>query len=231
MRLCPRNCGIRGFPGIRSDPALKRARGTITARRMSRLTSYDQTIASYDDASAELIPRYDAFPGGAHLSAVQALFPEGGLALDVGAGSGRESRWLRGLGFEVVAVEPAAGLRDRAGNDADIRWVDDRLPALDRVHHLALSFDLIILDGVWQHVTPEDRPLAFRKLVTLLRACGVIAMTLRSGPAERPMHPTSIGEIDGLARDHGLEVLKVVPSNDLQGREGVTWTTMALRLP
>jgi len=45
------------------------------------------------------------------------------------------------------------------------------------------------------------------------------------------MHPTSSGEIEGLARAHGMEILKVEQTDDLQKREGVTWTTMALRLP
>lgn len=167
--------------------------------------------------------------------AVQPLLPENGLALDVGAGSGRDARWLCSLGFDVVAVEPAAGLRNRSSScpNSGIRWVDDRLPSLDHVHRLALSFDLILLSAVWQHVAIDDRPRAFRKLVTLLRAGGVLAMNLRSGPApaDRPMHPTSSGEIEGLARAHGLEVLAVRPSEDLQGRADVTWTTIVLRMP
>lgn len=197
------------------------------------MTGYDRTIAAYDHGAEELSARYDALPDGAAFASVRPLFPEGGLALDVGAGSGRDARWLLSLGFEVVAVEPAAGFRDRAKSDGGVRWVDDRLPTLDRVHRLALAFDLIVMSAVWQHVAPEDRPRAFRKLVTLLRPGGVIALTLRSGPspADRPMHPTSSGEIEGLARAHGMEVLKVEASADLQGRDGVGWTSVALRMP
>lgn len=32
-------------------------------------------------------------------------------ALDVGAGSGRDAAWLCDLGYEVVTVEPARGMR------------------------------------------------------------------------------------------------------------------------
>ncbi len=134
----------------------------------------------------------------------------------------------------MVAVEPARGLRTYGSSSDDgVRWLDDRLPSLDRVHGLALAFDLVILSAVWQHVAPEDRSRAFRKLVTLLRAGGILAMTLRSGPApsDRPMHPTSSGEIEGLARVHCMEVLKVVEGDDLQGRSDVGWTTIVLRLP
>lgn len=198
------------------------------------MDSYEKIIASYQKASGELTERYNSLVPGGSFEAIRALLPKGGMALDVGAGSGRDASWLRSLGFDVVAAEPAAGFRRRAAAREDgVRWVDDRLPVLNRVHGLALSFDLIILSAVWQHVAPADRPRAFRKLVTLLRPGAVMALTLRTGPApaDRPMYPTSSGEIEGLARAHGMEVLKVQASRDLQGREGVSWTTIALRLP
>ena len=198
------------------------------------LTSYEATITAYSDASAELGERYNRLEPGASFKTVAALFPSQGMALDVGAGSGRDAAWLKSLGLDVVAVEPAAGFRDRASGKHDgIRWLDDRLPSLDRVHGLAIAFDLIILSAVWQHVHPGDRPRAFRKLVTLLWPGGVLALTLRSGPApaDRPMHPTSSGEIERLARTLGMEVLKVEASEDQQGRDAVSWTTIALRLP
>lgn len=199
------------------------------------LASYDETIAVYDHAAGELAARYDSLRPGAAFDQVRALFPATGLALEVGAGSGRDARWLRSLGYDVVAVEPAANLRTlaQAKSGDGIRWLDDRLPSLDRVHRLALAFDLITLSAIWQHVAPADRPRAFRKLVTLLKPGGILALTLRSGaaPRERPMHPTSSGEIEGLARVQGMEVLKVEQSADLQGRADVTWTTVALRMP
>lgn len=163
------------------------------------------------------------------------LLPKKGLALDVGAGSGRDAAWLQAQGYDVVAVEPADGFRleGRARHSPDIRWLDDQLPSLDQVHRLGLAFDLIVLSAVWQHVVPTDRARAFRKLVTLLRAGGVMVLTLRSGPApeDRPMFSTSSGEIEGLARTYGMEILKVHASHDLQGRDGVSWTTVCLRLP
>lgn len=198
-------------------------------------SSYDQIIAAYDGAAGELAERYDALPVGAVFGDVRHLFPDGGMALDVGAGSGRDARWLSSLGFEVVAVEPAPGFRvlGEGGGSFGVRWLDDRLPALNQVHRLALSFDLITLSAVWQHVAPDDRARAFRKLATLLKSGGILAMTLRSGPApaDRPMHPTSIGEVERLARAHGMEILKVSAANDLQQRDEVSWTSVVLRMP
>lgn len=45
------------------------------------------------------------------------------------------------------------------------------------------------------------------------------------------MYPTSCGEIEGLARAHGMEVLKVQVADDLMNRAGVSWTTVALSMP
>jgi hypothetical protein len=134
-----------------------------------------------------------------------------------------------------VAVEPAAGFRRHAlaHSDDEVRWVDDRLPSLDGVHRLGLGFDLIVLSAVWQHVAPGDRARAFRKLSTLLKPGGVLAITLRSGPSppDRPMHETSTAEVEALARSLGLEILKVDTAPDLQGRSDVTWSSMAMRMP
>jgi hypothetical protein len=45
------------------------------------------------------------------------------------------------------------------------------------------------------------------------------------------MHPVSLGEVEALARDHGLAVVRVVDSPDRMGRPGVSWNTVCLRLP
>lgn len=186
-----------------------------------------------------LAERYEAVSSERMLSEVLPVIPRRGdarLALDVGAGTGRDAAWLTSLGYEVVAAEPAAEMRriagEKHGSDG-IRWVGDALPSLDHVHGLGLAYDLVLLSAVWQHVAPGDRPRAFRKLATLMKPGGVLVMTLRHGPAPAgmQMHSTSTAEIEGLARAHGLEVLRISPSSDQGGRADVTWDVMALRMP
>ena len=60
------------------------------------------------------------------------------------------------------------------------------------------------------HLAPDDRPRALRKLVALLKPGGLLVMTLRHGPAEpeRGMHPVTLTELEGLARDHGLSLMR-----------------------
>ena len=47
--------------------------------------------------------------------------PQQGLALDIGAGSGRDARYLASRGLSVVAVEPAGGIRERVSTSPKLR--------------------------------------------------------------------------------------------------------------
>lgn len=206
---------------------------------MADVPEDDGAVVAYEHDAAALAEAYDAIDPSEIYGGVAELLRRrsgGGLALDVGAGSGRDAAWLVGLGHEVVAAEPAGAMRAEGARrhpSFDIRWIDDRLPSLDAVHRLALAFDTILVAGVWQHVAPSDRARAFRKLATLMRPAGLLVITLREGPPPpgRRMHPTSAGEIEGLARSHGLEILRIERREDAMGRTGVAWTTVVLRMP
>jgi SAM-dependent methyltransferase len=65
----------------------------------------------YDDRAGELAQRYEAVPAEKiHAWVVPSLPTSPALILDVGADSGRDAAWLISRGFEVVAVEPSAGM-------------------------------------------------------------------------------------------------------------------------
>jgi SAM-dependent methyltransferase len=194
-------------------------------------------IDGYDHGVEDLAARYEQFsPATVHAAFLDVLPPGADrLALDIGAGSGRDAAWLSRLGFDVVAVEPARRMRElgQALHPADnIRWLDDRLPALTATHRLGLAFDVILLSGVFMHLPPDQRARAFRKTVTLLKPGGLLLMSVRDGAGapDRPMWPLAGGQIESLARTHGLAVLKVASGDDLQGRWGVHWTSYVLQL-
>jgi SAM-dependent methyltransferase len=198
----------------------------------------NDTVSAYDSQASALAARYESVSTEAVHAALLEFIPSGDdlVALDVGAGSGRDAAWLASLGYEVVAAEPAAGMRleaQKRHSDPRIRWLDDRLPDLANIHQLGLAFDLILLSAVWMHVPPPARMRAFRKLATLLKPGGIILMSLREGAAEpeRPMWPAPPGEVEALARTHGLAVLRSVTTEDQLGRTDVRWTGMCLRLP
>jgi SAM-dependent methyltransferase len=191
----------------------------------------------YDAHAPDLVRRYEAInPANLH-SWLSGLLPNApGTVLDIGAGSGRDAGWFAAQGYDVVAVEPSTRMRSEAERlhpDPRIRWINDQLPDLTVVGPLAISFDVVMLSAVWQHVRPSQRDRAFRKIAALVRSGGLLAITLRSGPSppRSEMHPVSLDEIDRLARNHGFAVDKVEQTDDQQGRSDVSWTSVALRLP
>jgi protein-L-isoaspartate O-methyltransferase len=195
-------------------------------------------VRGYDEGAAGLVERYEALRAEDVHRAFADVLPVGAqrIALDIGAGSGRDAAWLGELGFEVVAVEPARRMREagQARHASDgIRWLDDRLPALTATHRLGLSFDVILLSGVLMHVSETERPRALRKVATLLKPGGLLLVSIRDGAGtpDRPMWPITTGEMERFARDFGLSILKVEGSRDLQDRPEVHWTSYVFKLP
>ena len=193
-------------------------------------------IDAYDDQAEALSALYEAVDPTQAFEAVLDLLPDGvgRIALDIGAGSGRDGAWLASKGYDVVAAEPSAGMR-RVGRSlhSELRWIDDRLPGLQATHALGLAFDLVLLSAVWMHVKPTERARAFRKLTALLKPGGLLILTLRHGPPphDRPMYEVTAGEVEALARSHGMAVYRNLERHDELGRSGVRWTIMAIGMP
>jgi SAM-dependent methyltransferase len=151
----------------------------------------------YDAHAADLVHRCEFVDPAKLYGWLSDLLSEApGTVLDVGAGSGRDTAWFAAHGHDVVAVEPAAGMRSEAQHrhpDPRIRWLDDQLPELGQTGQLGISFDIVLLSAVWQHV-PLTRERAFRKLARLVKSGGLLVISLRAGPwpPESRMYPVSL---------------------------------------
>ena len=194
-------------------------------------------IASYDVGAPALVPEYESLSFEEIHASVLDLLPEStGCILDVGAGTGRDAAWFAANGHNVVAVEPSAQFR-AAGQERhrspDIRWMNDTLPALERVLRSKLTFDLVWVSAVWMHVPRSVRARAFRKLVSVMSPGASMMFSLRQGPPplDRPMEPATAAEVEELARRHGLQTVRRARIPDAAGRTEVSWDVIWLRLP
>ncbi|MBS1992356.1 MAG: class I SAM-dependent methyltransferase [Cyanobacteria bacterium SZAS LIN-3] len=195
------------------------------------------TIKHYSERVEELAATYESVTfEQVHGQVLDLIPPAGSSVLDVGAGSGRDAAWFSRMGCEVTAVEPAGKMLEKARQlhpTPQINWLPDKLPGLEATINLGQSFDLILLSAVWMHIPARDRPRAFRKLVSLLRAGGKIIISLRHGSFDdaRYVEPVSVDELEKLARQHGLAVLRICRSQDRLQRSEVNWETVCLQLP
>ncbi len=194
-------------------------------------------VASYDVGAPTLVPKYESLSFEEIHAPVLDLLPDSaGCILDVGAGTGRDAAWFTANGYNVVAVEPSARFR-AAGKERhqspDIRWMDDTLPALEKVLRSKLTFDVIWLSAVWIHVPRSVRARAFRKLVSVMSPGASMMFSLRRGPPplDRPMEPATAAEVEELAQRHGLQTIRRERIPDITGRTEISWEVIWLRLP
>lgn len=171
-----------------------------------------------------------------HRSWLGHLPAQPGFAMDVGAGSGRDAAALAAMGWDVLAVEPSAGLRnlgEHATIGSNVQWLDDALPELGKVRALGYRFNLILLSAVWMHLKPADRERTFRILTELLAPGGMLVVTLRHGPddLDRNFHAVSRQELEVLARNRALLILDATFDADAFSRLEVSWETLVFRLP
>lgn len=194
-----------------------------------------RTIRYYSDHAEEFARLYDSLCFETAHSDWLELLPAPGSAVDIGAGSGRDARYLARRGFQLTAVEPAANLRhlgEAHPSNGEILWLDDSLPYLTSLHKQSRVFDLVLVSAVWMHLDPSVRKCALDTLTALLNPGGLMVITLRHGPSQddRVMHPVTAAELEILAKTHGL-VFKRKNSpakKDLLLREGVSWETVLL---
>jgi SAM-dependent methyltransferase len=194
-------------------------------------------VAWYDQHADGVVERHESVAPEKVDAWLENFLPsQSALALDVGAGSGRDAAWLVSRGHQVIAVEPSEQTRAHGvrlhGTDK-IRWINDRLPGLENVHRIGISFDFILLNAVWMHVPPANRRRAFRKLVTLLKPGAWIAISFRQPDPGNPrsMFPCHVDELERLARIHGTFIERVETASDELARSGIEWTRVIIRLP
>ena len=194
----------------------------------------------YDNNADTLSERYLALaPDDVHATWAESVLAgkNPGLACDIGAGSGRDANWLAEKGWEVIAVEPSRGMRERGRQRSHPRvsWLDDRLPGLKRLRSLGHRFDLILVSAVWMHLAPGTRERAFRVLSDCLRPGGTLVITLRHGNdevenRERGFHAVSAEELLALARRRALVLTQRSLDAD-KVREALEWETLVFTLP
>jgi len=192
-------------------------------------------IEYYSKNAEQLALRYEQLsPALIHACWANRMPAAKSLILDVGAGSGRDAAWFAGMGHDVVAVEPAVGLRMKAAQlhpNLAIRWIEDTLPDLQQLVRLNMVFDVVLVSAVWMHIHPAERGRALKTLAGRLKAEGILIFVLRHGPdrEQRFMFPVSAEELRMQAATLPLESIVELKSDDLYGRSGVMWETVVLR--
>jgi SAM-dependent methyltransferase len=197
-------------------------------------TDMNSNITYYNDNALDLGEQYDSVLfESVHKDWLQFV-PTEGTVIDIGAGSGRDARYLASKGLKVYAIEPALALMELAfakSTPFDICWLQDSLPNLDKVKCHKSKFKMILLSAVWMHLTPEERQASMQSFAALLENRGKLVITLRHGKFSdaRTSFPISVDEVIELGATNGLNVILQTQLNtDQLGRDNLAWQTLVL---
>ena len=195
---------------------------------------------NYYSENARILTReYNSLnPDSLHESWSHFIPDSPGIALDIGAGTGRDANWLADKGWDVVGVEPCKEFRDLAQKNSheNVIWLDDELPDLKTLRTAGHRFNLILLSAVWMHVAPGKRERAFRIISELLMPGGILVISLRHSNneqenIERRFHPVSSGELEQFAKQRALARLFFDRKDDHLNRAHVRWEIIVFQLP
>lgn len=181
-----------------------------------------EALAGYRSAARQLKHAYDALDPALIYGSVNDVLPKSGdRVLDIGAGTGRDAAWFAHMGCHVTAVEPVTELWAHP----EIPMIPDQLPNLVE---RKLTFDVIIITGVWHHLSPDQRKDAIPVLWSRLKPAGKLLFNLRHGPCakDRPGFRVSAFEEREVLIRHRFKTVfqRHVPSVQIQNtKNDVTW--------
>ncbi|CAE7200853.1 unnamed protein product [Symbiodinium necroappetens] len=146
--------------------------GQVGRREIELDLAGDAVDALQDEAFAYAKAR-PGYPDGAMAWVVEGL-DESGAAVDVGAGTGLSTRGLEralGDGWELIAVEPNASMREAGASSGRARWVDGTGEATGLADS---SADLIVAAQAFHWFEPDKAMREFRRV--LRRDSGRVAL-------------------------------------------------------
>jgi len=137
------------------------------------MSYYDANALAFfnDTVSLDMSSLYEEF---------LPLLPTNAMILDVGCGSGRDSKAFKDKGFQVVAIEPSAALATFAqeiiGQHVEVTSIQQ--------FQSNQSFDAVWACASLLHVSFSELPSVFGQLSALLKLSGVIYCSFKYGERE-----------------------------------------------
>lgn len=152
--------------------------------------------------------------------------------LDLGCGSGRDSKYFAGKGYEVVAVDPSSAMCRKTEEFAGVTT------CVMRAEDLSFENEY---DAVWAcasllHVSRENQAVVLRKICQALRPEGILYCSWKYGNKHRLVDGRSFTDFDENELDRlllntpGLKLIKNWVTVDVRpDRPEQKWLNVLLR--
>lgn len=197
-----------------------------------------ETLDYYNAHAKALCSQYDkAIPEAFHRLLARWITPNTSV-LELGCGSGRDARFMAGLGARVTATDGSAGMlseaRERKGKPI-YRLLSLPASASDvarlRTDNSDKAFDVVVASAVLMHLNDEAFFRTARNIAELTKEDGLLILSVPLGhPADdtRFYAARPVEAIRFTLEDFGFQVLTAEKTNDAAKR-AIAWVTLVLR--
>jgi len=177
----------------------------------STIDYYNQNGKAFFEStvSIDMVSLYAAF---------LPLLPQNGHILDVGCGSGRDSKAFLGQGYHVTAIDPSPKMVELASE-----YIGEPVLQQD-VQTLTYTE---AFDGIWAcasllHVPEASLPEVFQMLAQALKPDGILYVSFKLGTTERMQNGRYFTD---LTVERLQDCVRLIPELRIQ----TTWITADLR--
>jgi len=195
-------------------------------------TALDETVAYYDrNASAFVDGTFHADVSGLY-ELFEGLLPAGARVLDLGCGSGRDSRYFAERGYDVVAVDPSFAMCEQTKAVAAVPVIQMKAEEIQ----FSGEFDAVWACASLLHIPRENQTDVLHRIERALKPGGICYASWKYGTGDRydgGRHFTDLTEdsFRSLLREiPQFEEVKVWITNDVRSdRQDQKWLNVLLR--
>ena len=142
--------------------------------------SEKESLPFYDDNAAAYILSTKDLDLSELYNQFLPHIPAGGLILDAGCGSGRDSRQFAQRGFQVEAIDASPRMVAAAGQYPGVQAKVQRLQDITTANHY---------DGIWAcaslvHFPLEEIPSVLQRLINALKPDGILFASFKHGAGQ-----------------------------------------------
>ena len=181
-------------------------------------TSIDETIEYYNQNTKIFIDSTKDVDMTSLYDAFEKIITPGGKILDLGCGSGRDSKYFSERGYDVVAIDPSSAMCEKASAYARVPVFKMKAEEI----HFSDEFDAVWACSSLLHIPRNKHITVFRLISAALKKNGVFYGSWKYGNQERVVEGRFF-------TDMNEELLRDVINKVSILKEVMIWTSQDVR--
>lgn len=153
--------------------------------------------------------------------------------LEIGAGGGRDLKYMRDRGFNVLPLEPSTELANLIEKEQGVKVVRQKVQEMSYEN----EFDGVYAIASLLHIPKNEILDVLKKINTSLKENGVFLLTLKEGVGEsldnqnRFFSYYAVDEIKEILEEAGFNNISFNKNNDMLNRADTQWITTMCSKP